>query len=290
MNALTSAIGVFDSGIGGLSILKALRAAMPSERFVYFADSKHNPYGVKSEAFVQERSLSIVHTLISEHQIKALVVACNTATAAAIGILRETFPELLIVGVEPALKTAALATRTGKVLVLATRGTLASEKFAQLKAKLVMEHATTFPMQPSQSRQMNKSPLHFDCVPCDGLAERIERLATDGRRWQDTPELIALCAGFMPATDSFDLKSGLQNEAFDTLVLGCTHYPLVRDLFRTLVVGDVQIMDNALPVAQRTAQLIRGSEAPSDQAGGVTWLSSTDAVQLVQAARYWGVE
>jgi glutamate racemase len=279
---MSQPIGVFDSGIGGLSILKALRLAMPSERLVYFADSAHNPYGEKSEGFVVERSLSIVKTLVEQHQIKALVVACNTATAAAIHVLREAYPALPIVGVEPALKPAALATRSWRVLVLATRGTLASEKFAQLKTRLEAEHR--------RSQRDRQRDLQFTCVPCDGLAERIEQLASSGKRWQDAPELIASCAGFMPATDQFFSKNDQKNEAFDTLVLGCTHYPLVRGLFATLVSDNVTIMDNAQPVAQRTAQLIRGLEAPSDQAGGVVWLSSGDAVQLVQAARYWGVE
>lgn len=274
MNASISPIGVFDSGIGGLSILKALRAAMPSERFVYFADSKHNPYGVKSEEFVRERSLSIVQALVDEHRIKALVVACNTATAAAIHVLRAQWPQLPIVGVEPALKPAAQATRTGRVLVLATRGTLQSEKFAQLKAKLEAEHAAA-----------GKS-LQFTCVPCDGLAERIELLSAGGKAWQITPDLIAFCADFMPAIGRF----GIKNEGFDTLVLGCTHYPLIRDVFESLAGVGVMIMDNAAPVAQRTLQLVAEIRAPSDQAGGVTWLSSADAAQLLRAAKYWGVE
>jgi glutamate racemase len=278
MNASTSPIGVFDSGIGGLSILKALRLAMPSERFVYFADTAHNPYGEKTEAFVIERSLAIVKTLAEQHQIKALVVACNTATAAAIHVLREAYPALPIVGVEPALKPAALATRSGRVLVLATRGTLESEKFAQLKARLEAEHRAA------------QRDLHFTCVPCDGLAERIEQLAAGGKRWQDAPELIAACAGFMPAIGHFSSKNDPKNEGFDTLVLGCTHYPLIRDLFASFVSDNVMIMDNAQPVAQRTMQLLERMRAPSDQAGGVTWLSSADAAQLVQAARYWGVE
>jgi glutamate racemase len=274
----TSPIGVFDSGIGGLSILKALRLAMPSERFVYFADSAHNPYGEKSEAFVVERSLSILKTLVEQHRIKALVVACNTATAAAIHVLRESHPALPIVGVEPALKPAALATRSGRVLVLATRGTLASEKFAQLKSRLEAEHLAS------------NRDLNFTCVPCDGLAERIEQLASSGKHWQTAPELIAACQGFMPANGIFSSQNNQKNEVFDTLVLGCTHYPLIRDLFESLVGEDVMIMDNAQPVAQRTMQLLGGLRAPSDQAGGVVWLSSGDAAQLVQAARYWGVE
>jgi glutamate racemase len=266
-------IGVFDSGIGGLSILKALRQLLPHERFVYFADSAHNPYGEKSEAFVQERTLSIARELVTQHAIKALVVACNTATAAAITMLREVYPELPIVGVEPALKPAAAATRSGRVLVLATRGTLQSEKFAQLKSRLEAEASA------------QRRTLAFTCVPCDGLAERIERQTALGGRWQDAPDLIALCAGFMPASGQF----GSNNEAFDMLVLGCTHYPLIRDVFRALVGDGVEIIDNAAPVALRTLQLISGQRAPSRQQGGVIWLGSGNQALLMQAARYWGV-
>lgn len=272
-----SPIGVFDSGIGGLSILKALRAAMPSERFVYFADSKHNPYGLKTEEFVRERSIAIVSSLLKEHRIKALVVACNTATAAAIADLRAQWPLLPIIGVEPALKPAALATRSGRVLVLATRGTLQSEKFALLKNKLEMERAA------------DGQTLHFTCVPCDGLAERIEQLAANSNRWQETPDLIAFCAYYMPDNCSFDSRKTDKNEGFDTLVLGCTHYPLLRDLFASLAGDAVTMIDNAGPVAQRTLQLLSGMQAPGDQVGNVTWVSTADPAQLVAAARYWGV-
>ncbi len=282
MTSISAPIGVFDSGIGGLSILKALQLAMPAERFVYFADTKYSPYGVKSQEFVRERSLCIVQTLMNEHQIKALVVACNTATAAAVCELRAQWPLLPIVGVEPALKPAALATRTGRVRVLATRGTLLSEKFAQLISKLEAKHAAR--------SNANTSGLHFTCVPCDGLAERIEQLAASGKPWQEAPDLIALCAGFMPAISSFGLKISHKNEVFDTLVLGCTHYQLIRDVFASLAGNAVTIIDNAGPVAQRTLQLIADLRAPSDQVAGVVWRSSADVAQLVQAAQFWGFE
>ncbi|MBS7806809.1 aspartate/glutamate racemase family protein [Variovorax sp. PCZ-1] len=282
MTNISSPIGVFDSGIGGLSILKALRSVMPAERFVYFADSAHNPYGEKPEAFVVERSLAVARELVEGRRSKALVVACNTATAAAIHVLRAQWPELPIVGVEPALKPAALATRSGRVLVLATRGTLQSVKFAQLKAKLEAEHAAS-------DANNNQGTLQFTCVPCDGLADRIEQLSASGKRWQDAPDLVALCAGFMTASDPFSLKNEEKNKGFDTLVLGCTHYPLIRDAFRSLAGDAVTIVDNAQPVALRTMQLLRGKEAPSEQVGGVVWRSSAEEAQLVQAARYWGV-
>ncbi len=263
MKAHPQPIGVFDSGIGGLSILKALREHLPHERFVYFADSAYNPYGDKSEAFVQERSLAIVKTLVQQHRIKALVVACNTATAAAIGLLRATYPDLPIIGLEPALKPAALITRTGRVGVLATRGTLQSAKFAALRNSL--------------------ANVEFVCTPCDGLAERIEQLTQAADSKQVASDLIALCAQYIKATGRF----GLKNDELDTLVLGCTHYPLIRDVFAQCVGSEVMIVDNALPVAQRTAHLLQASLAPAWQAGGVIWRSSADPADLEKAARYW---
>jgi glutamate racemase len=269
-----SPIGVFDSGIGGLSILKALRLQMPHERFVYFADSKHNPYGEKSEAFVQERSLCAARELVEQHGIKALVVACNTATAAAIALLREAYPALPIIGVEPALKPAAQVSRTRRVGVLATRGTLQSAKFAALKASL--------------------AHVDFVCTPCDGLAEQIEHLAETSGSQRMTPNLIANCEAFIRATGRF----GLKKDELDTLVLGCTHYPLIRDVFTQLVGSEVTIVDNAMPVAQRTAQLLLAADALSERAGDlagiqapgvgtVVWQSSGNVEGLLQSARYW---
>jgi glutamate racemase len=263
-------IGVFDSGIGGLSILKALRAHLPHEQFVYYADTAYNPYGVKSKAFVQERSLAVARDLMQQHQIKALVFACNTATAAAIHLLRAAYPKLPIIGVEPALKPAAQLTRTARVGVLATRGTLQSAKFAALRGSL--------------------SQVEFVCTPCDGLAEGIERLAQADGSERITPDLIALCAQYIKATGRF----GLKNDELDTLVLGCTHYPLIRDVFAQLVGSEVTIVDNAMPVAQRTAQLLLEAGALSEQAGdlakmqsAVVWRSSADIEALKRAARYW---
>ena len=148
---INAPIGVFDSGVGGLSVLRALRTALPLERFIYFADSAHAPYGEKGDAYVLQRSSAITERLIHEHGIKALVVACNTATAAAIAPLRSAHPDLIIIGIEPAIKPAAAASASKRVAVLATRGTLASEKFKVLLAT-----------QSTQSQ--------FTCQPCDGLA------------------------------------------------------------------------------------------------------------------------
>jgi glutamate racemase len=149
-------IGVFDSGIGGLSVLRALQKALPHERFVYLADNAHAPYGEKSEAFVRERTETIAAHLLAQHHIKALVVACNTATAAAIHELRALHPQLPLVGVEPALKPALALSRTGHIGVIATRGTVASDKFARLLASV-------------------QSEAHFVVQACNGLALAIEQ-------------------------------------------------------------------------------------------------------------------
>ena len=129
-------IGVFDSGVGGLSILKALRAELPGEDFVYLADNAHAPYGERVDDYVADRSRAVLRRLIEDHQVKMMVVACNTATAAAIHLLRDEFPQLPLVGVEPALKPAVASSRTRRIGVLATRGTLSSGKFAALHDSL----------------------------------------------------------------------------------------------------------------------------------------------------------
>lgn len=227
-----SPIGVFDSGIGGLSILKCLREALPQEPFIYFADSAYNPYGDKSDAEVIARSFNVTEELIAKHHIKALVVACNTATAAAIHLLRARYPEITIVGIEPALKPAAALTKTKRIAVLATRGTLASEKFLTLKASL-------------------SDQAVFNCIPCIGLANLIERYAAGEAK---EAQVRDACASFLADAG-----------AFDTLVLGCTHYALVEPTFRTLIGIDVAIVDNGAAVAKRLATLLKALQDKADE-------------------------
>jgi glutamate racemase len=266
-------IGVFDSGIGGLSILKALRAELPQERFVYFADTAHNPYGEKSEAFVIDRSRAITQQLIAQHHIKALVVACNTATAAAINTLRAEHPGLPIIGVEPALKPAVAVSQTKRIAVLATRGTLQSAKFQTLLQSLAGQ-------------------AEFICTPCDGLADLIERspsAADDSQQY--TTDLIAACVVFIRASGTF----GTQNGQIDTLVLGCTHYPLILPAFRQAVGDPVHIVDNGQAVAKRVAALVALVAAPvvAPAAAKQTdlnpplLLSSATDHQLASAAARW---
>ena len=254
------AIGVFDSGIGGLSVLKALRADMPHEHFIYIADSGHAPYGERDEAHVLARSRAIVHYLVSRN-VKALVVACNTATAAAIHLLRAEHPGLALIGVEPALKPAVALSHTGRIGVFATRSTLCSAKFHELRVSQAAN--TTFVLQP-----------------CDGLAHAIEHSAKTG----DTAETIALCARYICAIGLF----GKEKSQIDTLVLGCTHYPLASEHLRALLGPEVHLVDNGEAVARQTRRLLQARPTPLHQLPGQVSLFTTGDRQTLQAAaRRW---
>ncbi len=249
-------IGVFDSGVGGLSVLNALRAELPHERFVYVADTAHAPYGERGDAYVASRTLAVTRHLIEAHHIKALVVACNTATAAAIHLLRADHPGLPLVGVEPALKPAVAISRTRHIAVLATRSTLASHKFGALRASLAGQAC-------------------FSLVPCDGLAAAIDA--------SDTPGITALCARYCGAAGIF----GTEADQIDTLVLGCTHYPFVADELRRHVGGAVRFIDTGMPVAQQTRRLLAAADRLAESGGSVQLLTSGSPAQLDAAAARW---
>lgn len=248
-------IGVFDSGIGGLSILKALRAELPHEDFVYVADSGHAPYGERNDAHVNARSSAITAHLLAQYNIQALVIACNTATAAAIATLRQAHPRLPIIGVEPALKPALALSKTRRIGVMATRGTLGSAKFGALVASMAAE-------------------AEFSCQPCDGLADAIER--------EDTINIVALCAYYTGAMGRFGINIG----EIDTLVLGCTHYPFVSDELRKSVGPDVQLIDTGEAVARQTQRLLP-SPSEAGKPGSCRLLSTGDPSALRQAAQRW---
>ncbi len=248
-------IGVFDSGIGGLSILKALRAELPHEDFVYLADSGHAPYGERDDAHVIHRARLITARLRSQHHIKTLVIACNTATAAAIHLLRQEHPDLPIIGVEPALKPALKQSQTRRIGVMATRGTLGSAKFRTLVESLTDQ-------------------ADFVCQPCDGLADAIER--------EDTTKIIALCVDYTRAMGQFGTKNG----QIDTLVLGCTHYPFASEHLVQLLGPEIALIDNGAPVARQTRRMVT-VHASDDTAGQCLLLSTGNSQLLQNAARHW---
>ena len=271
MPQASSPIGVFDSGVGGLSVLRALLAAMPYERFVYLADSANAPYGERGDAFVAARTHAITEYLREQHHIKALVVACNTATAAAIHEVRSSHPELPLVGLEPAIKPALAVTKTGHVGVIGTRGTLTSAKFGKLMASLADQ-------------------AHFVVQPCDGLAHAIERSVALPVTDQGSPvhatETGALCARCVQAMGSFGTAPG----QMDTLVLGCTHYIFVAHELRALVGPGVQFIETGEPVARQTRRLLETAGLQAAPDGAVvtdaprTRLLTTGPVAMLQAA------
>ena len=267
---LSSPIGVFDSGIGGLSVLQALRAELPHEQFVYLADTAHAPYGERSAEFVAERSYAIAAHLVAQHGIKALVVACNTATAAAIHEIRARYPQLHLVGIEPALKPAAALSRTGRIGVIGTRGTLHSAKFGRLLASL-------------------QNQAQFIVQPCDGLAHAIERSTV----WAlagtaSASETRALCASYTRAMGRF----GTQTGDIDTLVLGCTHYVFAQDELRDLLGPEVRLIATGEPVARQTRRLLHATNALALAQGAqpTPWpllLTTGPLAQLQSAAARW---
>ncbi len=261
MSLRQAPIGVFDSGIGGLSVLQALQAALPLEHFVYLDDSLHAPYGERGDAFVVQRSRAITTYLRQTHGIKALVIACNTATMAAVARLRAEHPDLPIVGVEPGLKPAAAASQTHRVGVIGTRGTVTSAKFEALHRSL--HDQATFAVQP-----------------CDGLADAISRSVASG----DDSKTIALCAHYISAMGRFGINPG----EIDTLVLGCTHYVFAQDHLAKLVGPQVQILSTGEPVARRTQHLLeQAATLNTTGPGRVELVTTGDPATLQAAARRW---
>ena len=213
-------VGVFDSGVGGLSIVREMRRQMPRLDIVYVSDARYLPYGEKSDAFIRERAFAISDFLLAAGA-RALVIACNTATAAAAHALRAQYA-LPIVGIEPAVKPASQATRSGIVGILATAGTLQSRRYAEL-----LERFGHFTRVLSQ--------------PASGLVEQVEAGDLDGPR---TLALLRSC--LRPLLDA----------GADTVVLGCTHYPFLLESIRAVVGPGVQVIDPGAAVARRVAQVL----------------------------------
>jgi glutamate racemase len=231
-----SPIGVFDSSIGGLSVLQALHAELPLEHFVYLDDGGHAPYGERGDAYV---------------------IACNTATMAAVALLRAEHPDLPIIGVEPGLKPAAAASQTKRVGVIGTRGTVTSAKFDALRRSL-------------------QDQAEFVVQPCDGLADAISRSVASS----DNSKTIALCADYISAMGPFGSQAG----QIDTLVLGCTHYVFVQDQLAALVGPQVQILSTGEPVARQTRRLLEAAQALAAAGPGRVQLTTTGAPAVLQAA------
>ncbi|WP_126286143.1 glutamate racemase [Burkholderia stagnalis] len=240
-------VGIFDSGLGGLSVLRAVRAQLPDESFVYVADSHHAPYGPRDEAFITERTLAIGEWLAREGA-KALVVACNTATARAIAAIRDHL-SMPLVGVEPGIKPAVAVSASGIAGVLATQSTLNSPRFQALLDRY-------------------GAGRRFICQPGHGLVEAIERGDTN------SPALRALLDSYLQP---------MLDDGADTLVLGCTHYPFFTETIRDLVGDRLTIVDTSDAIARQLARVLdeRGLRAPAGtRAAPPRFCSTSDGHQL----------
>lgn len=228
-------IGVFDSGMGGLTVLQAIRKALSHERLLYIADSSHAPYGDKSLEYIQQRALTLTRFLL-EQGVKALVIASNTTTVAAADFLRATFP-IPIVAVEPALKSAVASTKTGVVGVLVTVATSQSTRFATLLERF-------------------KQDVNVIIQPAPGLVEQIE-------------------AGDLTSSTTRALVehhvTPLLSAGADTIVLGSTHYPHLRPLIAEIAGPEVALIDTGEAVAQQLRRVLAAREllnedpAPGDE-------------------------
>lgn len=240
-------IGILDSGVGGLSVLRHLQDLLPNEHLIYFADQAHIPYGSRSLEEIRAYTAEIVRFLLAQNA-KLIVVACNTASGAALDHVRALFPQTPIVGMEPAIKPAALLTTTGKVGVLATPGTFTSSRYAALVGRFAQGIS-----------------VYED--PCRGLVEQIERGALDA---PETEAILRRAVGPM-------VEAGV-----DTIVLGCTHYPFVIPLLQRILGESVAIIDPAPAVARHTRNVLQQNHllAPETQRGSLQLLTSGDAARL----------
>lgn len=247
--ALPAPVGVFDSGVGGLSVLRALHRHLPGLHLLYVADSAHAPYGDRDAPHVLRRSTHIVKHLV-DRGARVVVVACNTATALAIDRLRRDFPAVDFVGVEPGVKPAALASAAKRIAVMATPATLASTRYADLVAR----HAPGCEVHP---------------VPCAGLAAAIEH-GESGR--EEVERLLdRYCAP-------------LNTLGVDTVVLGCTHYPFVAERIASRLQPGIALLDTADAVARRAAALLAPTASPRAPLATLQLQTTGDPALLMRMA------
>jgi glutamate racemase len=237
-------LGVFDSGLGGISVLHEIRRVLPAEDVLYYADSAYCPYGLRTPDEIRERSRLITGHLI-ERGAKAVVVACNTASAMAIGHLREAFPHTPIIGLEPAVKPAVALTGTANVGVLATPRTVAGERLRWL----IETHA---------------GGVRVHSVAAPGLVELVEAGVLSGP---------AVTAALQPLLDPM-LEAGV-----DVVVLGCTHYPFLREAISAYLGAGVRVIDSGVAIANRTRFVLSGADLLADRQAPATlrFLTSAEA-------------
>ena len=244
-------IGVFDSGVGGLTVVEEIRHLLPLEDIVYYADTANFPYGQKSVAELRRLAAEATCFLIGK-KAKLVVVACNTASSAALSALRQQFP-LPFVGMVPAIKPASAATRNGKVGVIATEATFQAEVFADLVAEFAQG-------------------VRVFVKPCPGLTELVEKGETD------SPEIRRLLHLYLDP---------MLAEGIDVLVLGCTHYPFLRPAIESVVGNGVTVIDTGLPVARQVVRMIEAHDLATDspQHGKLACFTSGDEERFMTVGR-----
>ena len=240
-------IGIFDSGVGGISVLRAIREQMPQESILYFGDQGHIPYGPRSIEQIRDFSETIT-TFLLERDAKLIVVACNTASAAALKYLRGKFPDIPFVGMEPAVKPAAEHTRTGKVGVLATPATFQGALYASVVERFA-------------------NGVELFQNTCLGLVQKIEQGNLSGH---ETRRILE--AALLPMLE----------KNIDIVVLGCTHYPFVIPLIQQIVGENVRVIDPAPAIAKQTERLLEARDIrnPSRSIGEIKFYTSGKAEDL----------
>lgn len=247
------AIGVFDSGVGGISVLRELVALMPQENYIYFGDSKNAPYGTKTLEEVQKLTMADA-AYLRKQGIKALVVACNTATSAAIDLLRETYQDIPVIGIEPALKPAVQMGEHPRVLVMATPMTLREEKFHHLM-------------------KQHRTEAEILSLPCPGLVEFVERGELDGAELEQFLKKL-FCA--------------YQSDPVDGVVLGCTHYPLVKEMIQNALGENVKVFDGGAGTARETRRRLQEKNLLKSEGkkGNVKFENSLGTPEILELSRY----
>lgn len=253
MSKQTKPIAVFDSGVGGISVLRELVKILPNENYIYYGDSKNAPYGMKDKETVQNLTIAAAEYLFAQNA-KGLVVACNTATSAAVRTLRERYPDIPIVGIEPAVKPAATWKPNCRVLVMATPMTIREEKFQMLMARYT-DLAEIIPL------------------PCPGLMDFVERgdlHSDDFRRYLE--ELLFVH----------------RIHPVDSVVLGCTHYPFAKEMIREVLGPDVKVFDGGEGTAREMRRRLAVADLlnPSEEKGAIDFQNSLEDTKKIELCRW----
>ena len=252
MNKKNMPIGFFDSGVGGLSVLREAVKLMPNEHYVYFGDSKNAPYGVKKVEEIKDLTYKAVEFLI-EKGAKAIVVACNTATSAAVASLRVTYPSIPIIGIEPAVKPAVELNRPGAIIIMATPVTLKEKKFKNLIAKY-------------------GDKAEVVSMPCPELVEYVESGDLKGK---DVREYLE------------NKFANYKREDISSVVLGCTHYPFVKDIIKDIVGKDIPVIDGGLGTSKELKRKLEELDMLTDSTdkGNIELYNSSNDKKMIEISK-----